>query len=126
MNKLTYYVSAVYQRLNEKDPEISFLNIRMIILMNIIFHLAQVIVWMKNGLHKNLFADANPELWTFFFIIGCLIFYIIGILFPRDKLEAFEVKHGDKKFYFRIAVLYFILNFSALMGLLFYYLPVSN
>ena len=124
MGKITYFVAALYQRLNDKDPDTPYLNVRIIILINIIFHFAQLNVWIKNGLHKDFFSDAESSLFFVLLLLGFIIFYISGIIFPRDRLASLEVKEKDKFICFRIALGYFFINFSFLMYLVIHYLPV--
>jgi hypothetical protein len=65
MQKATYFIAGLYQRLNDKDSDTLYLNTLLIITFNVIFHLMQLIVWLKNKFYKALLlftmnADSSP------------------------------------------------------------------
>lgn len=120
MKKTTYFIAAIYQRLNDRDPDTPYLNVRMIIMINVIFHFTQFILWSENRLTKNGLSNSNTLFFSSLLLIAVVIFFVSGILFPRDRLVELKIKEKDKSTYFRIALGYFVLNFSFLMYLLIY------
>ena len=121
MNQASYFCAALYQKLRDKKPDgIPYFNFRMGLITLLLFTYAEIAIELKAYNGTMLFPDSFPVVLLIYGPIAYIIFYIITLIFPREKLEDINITNKAKNlcYYIFFSYLYFSIGIIIYLSIL--------
>jgi|GEM_PF-3938233 len=119
MFDITYFIAAVYGRLEEKRPGgTPYLNLCLSMAIIFVIHVIQLLLTLKVFFHRNLIPRPNGVFLLLIFFIGWIFWTLFSVVFPQERLRDMEVENKYAKTAYGITVAYAVINYLIMMCLI--------